>query len=196
MRMVYELCLATAAKQVPSGPDWIHEVKHDGYRMLVIREDAHVRLLSRNGTDWTKRYPWIAGTALKNRQKQFVIDGEAVILGVDGISDFNALHSRQHDHEMQLYAFDILAMGGKDLRSLPLHRRKANLQQLLARRPGGISVAPFERGEIGPDLFRAACRLGLEGLVSKHRDKPYRGGRQKHWIKIKNRSHPAMDREL
>ncbi len=113
-----------------------------------------------------------------------------------GISDFNALHSRQDDHEVQLYAFDILAMGGDDLRSLPLHMRKANLQQLLARRPDGISVAPFERVEIGPDLFRAACRMGLEGLVSKHRDRPYRGGRQKYWIKVKNRSHPAMEREL
>ncbi len=68
--------------------------------------------------------------------------------------------------------------------------------QQLARRPDGITVAPFERGEIGHELFRAACRMGLEGLVSKHRDRPYRGGRQKHWIKVKNRNHPAMDREL
>ncbi|WFU37562.1 RNA ligase family protein [Bradyrhizobium sp. CB82] len=188
MRMAYELCLATAGKQVPAGPDWIHEVKHDGYQMLVIREDKRVRLLSRNGSDWTQRYPWIAEAALKNRQKHFVIDGEAVILGVDGISDFNAV---------QLYAFDILAMGGDDLRALPLHMRKADLEQLLARRPDGITVAPFERGEIGPDLFRAACRMGLEGgLVSKQRDRPYRGGRQKFWIKVKNRSHPAMEREL
>ncbi|MCK1424588.1 MULTISPECIES: RNA ligase family protein [unclassified Bradyrhizobium] len=196
MRMAYELCLATAGKQVPSGPDWLHEVKHDGYRMLVIREDKRVRLLSRNGTDWTKRYSWIAEAALKNRQKHFVIDGEAVILGVDGISDFNALHSRRHDHEVQLYAFDVLAVGGNDLRDQPLHLRKTNLARLLARRPDGITVAPFERGEIGPELFRAACRMGLEGLVSKHRERPYRGGRQKHWTKVKNRRHPAMDREL
>ncbi|MGY3564100.1 ATP-dependent DNA ligase [Bradyrhizobium sp. USDA 4463] len=121
MRIACELCLATAVKQVPSGTDWIHEVKHDGYRLLVLREDNRVRLLSRNGTDWTRRYPWIAETALKNRQKRFVIDGEAVILGVDGISDVNALHSRKHDHEVQLYAFDILAVGGDDLRVLPLH---------------------------------------------------------------------------
>jgi len=74
MRMAYELCLATAAKQVPSGPNWIHEVKHDGYRMLVVRENERV-LLSRNGADWTKRYPWVAEAALKNRQKHFAIDG-------------------------------------------------------------------------------------------------------------------------
>lgn len=196
MGMAYELCLATAGKQVPDGPDWLHEVKHDGYRMLVIRENDRVRLLSRNGADWTKSYPWIAEAALKNRQKHFVIDGEAVILGVDGISDFNALHSRKHNQEVQLYAFDVLAMGGDDLRPLPLHLRKTNLERLLARRPDGITGAPFERGEIGRDLFRAACRMGLEGLVSKHRERPYRGGRQKFWIKVKNRSHPAMEREL
>ena len=195
MRMACELCLATASKQVPSGPDWIHEVKHDGYRMLVIRENDRLRLLSRNGTDWSRRYPWIAEAALKNRQKHFVIDAEAVIVGVGGVSNFNALHSRKHDHEVQLYAF-VLAMGGNDLRDLPLHLRKTKLERLLARRPDGITVAPFERGEMGPDLFRAACRIGLEGLVSKHRDRPYRGGRQKYWIKVKNRSHPAMEREL
>jgi hypothetical protein len=98
--MAYELSLATAGKQVPSGPDWIHEVKHDGYRMLVIRENERVRLFSKNGSDWTRRYPWIAEAALENRQKHFVIDGEAVVLGVDGISDFNALHFRKHDHEV------------------------------------------------------------------------------------------------
>jgi ATP-dependent DNA ligase len=82
-----------------------------------------VRLLTRNGHDWTSRYPWIVESALKNRQKHFVIDGEAVVLNVDGSADFNTLHSRKHDHEVQLYAFDILALGGDDLRSLPLHLR-------------------------------------------------------------------------
>jgi hypothetical protein len=82
------------------------------------------------------------------------------------------------EHEVQLYAFDVLPMDGDDLRNLPLHLCKTNLERLLARRPDGITVAPFERGEIGPDPFRAACRMGLEGLVSKHRDRPYRGGRQ------------------
>ena len=94
--------------------------------------------------------------------------------------------------EIQLYAFDILALDGDDLRRLPLSMRKTNLARLLARRPDGIFVAPFEHGEIGPDLFRAACRMALEGMVSKHRDRPYRGGRQKHWIKVKNRKHPRL----
>jgi bifunctional non-homologous end joining protein LigD len=84
--------------------------------------------------------------------------------------------------------------GDDDLRKLPLHLRKANLERLLARRPEGIFVNPFERGVMGPDLFVAACRMGLEGLVSKRRDRPYQAGRSKHWIRVKNRKHPAMDR--
>jgi bifunctional non-homologous end joining protein LigD len=95
-----------------------------------------VRLFTRNGHDWSGRFPWIVDSALKNRQKHFVIDGEAVILGVDGVSDFNALHSREHDEEVQLYAFDCLALDGEDLRDLPLSMRKTNLARLLARTAG------------------------------------------------------------
>ena len=94
-----------------------------------------------------------------------MIDGEAVVLGVEGIADFNALHRRRHDNEVQLYVFDIMAQDGDDLRGPPLSlRSKTNLARLLARRPDGIFVAPFEQGDIGPDLFWAACRMGLEGL--------------------------------
>jgi ATP-dependent DNA ligase len=106
-----------------------------------------------------------------------------VILGVDGVSDFNALHSGKHNEEVQVCAFDILVEGDDDLRKLPLHRRKTNLERLHARRPEGIFVNPFERGEIGPDLFRAACRMGVEGLVSKHRERAYRSGPCKHWVR-------------
>ena len=179
---------------VPSSPDWIHEVKHDGFRLLVHRAGDRVRLLTRNGHDWTRRYPWIVESAFRNPTQQFVIDGEAVVLGVDGVSDFDALYSRQNDEQVQLYAFDVLAMDGEDLRQLPLSQRKINLARLLARRPDGIFVAPFEQGEIGPDLFRAACRMRLEGLVSKRRDRAYRGGRCLHWVKIKNPNSPAMKR--
>lgn len=90
-----------------------------------------------------------------------MIDGEAVVLGVDGVSDFNALHSRKHDHEVQFCAFDTLAEGGDDLRMLPLSMRKANLERLLARRPEGVFVNPFERGELGPDLFERPAILDL-----------------------------------
>jgi bifunctional non-homologous end joining protein LigD len=87
----------------------------------------------------------------------------------------------------------LLPLDGDDLCKLPLSMRKTNLEGLLARRPEGIFVNPFERGEIGPELFQAACRMGLEGLVSKHR---YQAGRSKHWVKVKNRSHPAMYRVM
>jgi bifunctional non-homologous end joining protein LigD len=95
---------------------------------------------------------------------------------------------------VQFYAFDMLAGDGDDMRALPLSMRKTNLARLLARRPYGIFFAPFEQGEIGPDLFRAACNMGLEGLVSKRRDRPYRAGRSPHWIKVKNLASPAMNR--
>jgi ATP-dependent DNA ligase len=193
---MFDFCLPTKSVNVPDGADWLHEIKYDGYRLRLERDGNRVRLISRNGCDWTGRYPWIVEAALKNRRRQFVIDGEAVVLGVDGIADFNALHSRQHDAEVQLYAFDMLAGDGDDLRSLPLSMRKTNLARLLARRSDGIFVAPFEQGEIGPELFEAACRMGLEGLVSKRRDRPYRGGRSPHWIKVKNRQHPAMERAM
>ena len=128
----------------------------------------------------------IAEAALKNRIRQFVLDGEAVVLGVDGISDFNALHSNRHNEEVQLCAFDVLAMEGDDLRRLPLSMHKANLARLLRGRPKGIFINPFEQGEVGPDLFRKVCEFGLEVLVSKHRDRPYQSGKSKHWIKVKN----------
>jgi len=190
----FEPCLPTPAKQVPPGPDWIHEIKHDGYRLIVEREGKRVRLFTRNGHDWTDRYPLIVEAALRNRTSLFVIDGEAVLLGVDGISDFNGLHSRRHNDEVQLYAFDVLALDGEDLRKLRLHLRKNNLSRLLARRPEGIFISEFEQGEIGPDLFRQACKFGLEGLVSKRRDSAYRAGRSSSWVKVKNRSHPAIER--
>jgi bifunctional non-homologous end joining protein LigD len=192
--MQFQPAIPTRGTNVPASPDWIHEIKYDGFRLIVHRDGDRVRLLTRNGHDWSGRYPWIVESALKNRAKQFVIDGEAVVLGVDGVSDFDALYSGRHNEEVQLYAFDILALDGDDLRKLPLSMRKTNLARLLARRPDGIFIAPYEAGEIGPDLFRAACRMGLEGLVSKRRDRAYRGGRCNHWIKIKNPDSPAMKR--
>jgi bifunctional non-homologous end joining protein LigD len=178
-------CLPTRGTKVPAGPDWLHEIKHDGYRLIVQREGKRVRLFTRNGYDWSDRFPLITEAALRNRCSSLVIDGEAVLLGVDGRSDFNGLHSRKLNHEVQFYAFDILVSDGEDLRRLPLHLRKNNLAKLLRRRVDGIFLSDFEQGEIGPDRFRHACLMGLEGLVSKHRDRPYRGGRSPHWIKVK-----------
>jgi ATP-dependent DNA ligase len=189
----FEFCRPAATKVVPSGPDWIHEVKYDGYRGRVVRDGADVKVLSKAGLDWTWRYPMIVEAARKMKQKQFVIDGEICVLDLQGISDFNALHSGRHNDEAQLYAFDLIAADGDDLRELPLFERKDRLGKLLRRHPEGIFVAPFEHGEIGPGLFEAACRMGLEGLVSKHRERRYRP-RTCDWVKVKNRLHPAYSR--
>jgi bifunctional non-homologous end joining protein LigD len=192
----FEFCLPTTGKAVPAGPEWFHEIKFDGYRLRVERDGDRVRLITRGGYDWTRRFPWIVEAALKNRRSQFVIDGEAVVLGVNGVSDFNALHSRKQNDEVQLCAFDVLAVDGDDLRDLPLSTRKTKLDRLLRGRPDGIFISPFEQGAIGPDLFRAACDMGLEGLVSKRSDRPYRSGRSKDRIKAENRKHPAMTRVM
>jgi len=93
MRTAFEPCIPTRGTKVPDRPEWIHEVKHDGYRLIGKR----VRLFTRNGHDWSGRYPLIVEAALRNRNSSFVVDGEAVLLGVDGVSDFNGLHSRKHD---------------------------------------------------------------------------------------------------
>ncbi len=190
----FEFCLPTIGKVVPDGPDWFHEIKFDGYRLRVEREGDRVRLITKGGYDWIKRYPRIVEAALQNRQSRFVIDGEVIIRGVDSYSDFNALHSGRQNDEAELIAFDVLALDGEDLRELPLSMRKTNPQRLLARRPDGIFLSDYEQGEIGPELFRKACEFGLEGLVSKRADRPYRGGRSPHWIKMKNRQHHAFER--
>jgi bifunctional non-homologous end joining protein LigD len=104
MFKAFEFCIPTKSTVVPAGPEWLHEIKHDGFRLRVERDGGRVRLLTRGGYDWTKRYPWIVEAALKNRQKRFVLDGEAVVLGVNGISDFDALHSGRHNEEVQLAA--------------------------------------------------------------------------------------------
>ncbi len=196
MRSSFEPCIPTPGTKVPDSKNWIHEIKHDGYRLIVQREGQRVRLWTRNGHDWSGRFPLISEAALRNRNSLFVIDGEAVLLGVDGRSDFNGLHFRKHDDEVQFYAFDMLVSDGEDIRRLPLSMRKTNLARLLARRVDGIFLSDFEQGEIGPDLFRHACLLGLEGLVSKLKDRPYRPGRSPHWVKNKNRQHPAFSRVL
>jgi bifunctional non-homologous end joining protein LigD len=170
---MYDFCLPTKSTTVPSGPDWLHEIKYDGYRLRLERNGDRVRLITRGGYDWTKRFPSIVEAAHKIRQKQFVLDGEAVVPGVDGMSDFHALHSGKHNKEVQLCAFDILVEGDDDLRQLPLSMRKTNLERLLTRRREGIFVNPFERGEVGPDLFRAAARGVPRTSVSELRLGPW-----------------------
>ena len=116
-------CLPFGTK-VPAGPDWFREIKHDGYRLIVQREGKRVRLLTRRGYDWSDRYPLIVEAALRLRKTSFIIDGEAVVLGPDGVSDFDALHGGKRHADVRLYAFDLLADDGVDMRHQPLQIRK------------------------------------------------------------------------
>ena len=150
-----------------------------------------MRLFTRNGHDWSGRFPLITEAALLNRNSSFVLDGEAVLLGVDGISDFNGLHSRKHVDEVMFYAFDILVSDGEDLRKLPLHLRKNNLARLLASASTTSSWLTSNRARLAPTYS-----AGLEGLVSKHKDRPDHAGRAPHWVKVQNREHPAMERVM
>jgi bifunctional non-homologous end joining protein LigD len=186
--------LPTKADKVPAGPEWVHEVKYDGYRMLLIRDRERVRLISRGGHDWCKDFPLIVSGALKLRPQYFAIDGEVVVLDTDGISNFEVPASRRHDKRALFYAFDMLTDNGEDLRPLMLSARKDKLAQLLSQSVDGIFIAEYEQRDIGQELFRAACRMGLEGIVSKRLDRSYGAGRCKHWIKIKNPAHPAYSR--
>jgi ATP-dependent DNA ligase len=111
-------CIPTRALNPPAGPDWIHEIKHDGYRLQVRRDGDSVRLFTRRGYDWTGRYPAIASTAAKLRAKSFTIDGEAVVCGPDGVAIFDALHRHGTVSEAMLYAFVLLELDGEDLRPL------------------------------------------------------------------------------
>jgi ATP-dependent DNA ligase len=157
----------------PAGPDWLHEIKHDGYRMIVQRDGSRVRLFTRNGHDWIDRYPLIVEAALRNRIDSFVIDGEAVLLGVDGVSDFDGLVSRRHDDEVQLYAFDVLTMDGDDLRKLPLHLREEQPRSPTGADPTAYSPVSLNKAKSVPiysarransDL-RAWCRNIANGPI-------------------------------
>ncbi len=148
-------CLPTRVEVAPAGSMWVHEIKHDGYRLMVRRTPQGVRIKTRNGYDWTDRFPVIIEAATKLRATSFVIDGQGVILPDDGVSDFDRLHSRRHDGEVQLLGFDLLELDGADLRRQPLTTRKATLASLLRRSRDGIQVGRAHRGDGGRDRLRA-----------------------------------------
>jgi bifunctional non-homologous end joining protein LigD len=152
-----------------------------------------VRLFTRNGYGWSGRYPAIAATAVRLRARSFTLDGEAVVCGADGIAIFDALHRRGTVSEAMLYAFDLLELDGEDLRALPLGDRKKRLARLLGRRRLGI-VLSAHTADDGATIFMQACRMGLEGIVSKRLSAPYRSGPSKDWLKVKNPGSPAMVR--
>jgi len=131
---------------------------------------------SPGGYDWTARYPAIVQAALRLPAKHFMMDGEGVVEGEGGIGDFKLLQSRKHDRRCQLIAFDLLLLGALDLKAMPLEMRKVLLAELLEGSTGGVVYADHMEGGDGAAMYQFACRMGLEGIVSKRRDKPYTSG--------------------
>jgi ATP-dependent DNA ligase len=182
------------ASKPPSGADWVHKIKHDGYRLIVRRDGPTVRLYTRNAYDWTLRLPAIAAAAARIKAKSFTIDGEAVVLGPDGLSRFDDLRRRKAAHSASLYAFDLIEHDGRDLRNLPFLDRKAALARLLRDTKAGIPLNEHVTGD-GPTVFEHTCRLGAEGIVSKRLDGTYRSGPCAVWIKVRNPASIAVQRE-
>lgn len=176
-------CIGTT---IPVGPDWLHEIKHDGYRLILRRAGDLVQVFTRGGYDWTRRYPAIVAAALRLPAQHFVLDGEGVVEGESGIADFALLRSRKHDRRCQLIAFDLLQLNALDLKAMPLEMRKGLLEELLEGRTGGIAYAEHMDGADGAGMFAFACKLGLEGIVSKRRDRGYASGLCVHWMKVQN----------
>src|SRR5262245_52275163 len=186
-------CQPLVAKRPPSGPNWLHELKHDGYRSQIHVRDGRVRLFTMSGNDWTKRYPRIVEEAARLRAP-LIIDAEVVHLSADGVADFDALHTRTADEEAVALAFDLL-LAGDDIRRQPLIERKKELRWVLRNALDGIQYVEYIEGD-GAKMFKAVCKLGLEGMVSKRLTSVYKSGPSKTWIKIKNPKAPAATRVL
>jgi bifunctional non-homologous end joining protein LigD len=159
-------CIPTRASKPPVGLQWIHEIKHDRYRLVARKRDGRARLFTRNGFDWTNRYPLIREAVTGLRTGSATIDGEAVWCDGEGLAIFDKLHSRAYDGEVSFYAFDLLELDGEDWRPRPLEERKAKLAKLLAKAPNGIQYSEHLEGD-GAAIFALACGLGAEGIVSK-----------------------------
>lgn len=181
--------LPTLVARVPAGPEWLHEIKLDGYRVLCRVADRRVRFLTRTGQDWTRKFLSLAG-ALPAGLDDALIDGEIVVLDDDGTSSFGRLQeelSAGRDDRLVLFAFDLLFEEGEDLRGLPLVERKARLAMLLgpgAGATGRVRLSEHVEGR-GADVLHAACTMALEGIVSKRRQSAYRSGRGEDWVKTR-----------
>jgi bifunctional non-homologous end joining protein LigD len=155
-------CLPSPSQLPPSGSAWVHEIKHDGYRLIARRDGNRVRLYTRRGYDWSDKYPRIVDSLLSLRVRSIIVDGEAVWAGKDGKSDFDTLHSNAHDDQVFLYGFDLLELNGEDYRQHSLEKRKAKLEKILARTQG-MRFSEHIDGD-GETIFRHACKMGLEGI--------------------------------
>ena len=185
----YNPQLATLGSEPPSGDRWLHEIKYDGYRIGCIIDQKGVRLISRNGKDWTHVFPSIAEAAKKLKTRDAIIDGEVAMVMEDGRTSFAALQQAAAgtaSHTPLVYfVFDLLRLNGERLDQLPLEERKRRLRALVgAKQTGRVRYAEHILGE-GEKLFEHATTIGLEGIISKRRDLPYEPGRSDSWRKSK-----------
>jgi bifunctional non-homologous end joining protein LigD len=189
-----EPCLPSPAEHPPAGPEWVHEIKHDGYRLMARRDPVGIRLLTRNGHDWSPRYPLVVEAVNRLKVRSCLIDGEAVVCDDNGLAVFERLRKVRRSPQVFLCAFDLLELDGKDLRREPFEVRKATLASLLRPRLPGLQFNQHltHPGDI---VFRHACAMGLEGIVSKRLGSRYRSGRTTDWLKFKNPDAPAVRRE-
>jgi bifunctional non-homologous end joining protein LigD len=181
--------LCTLTKEAPEGDEWLHEMKFDGYRMLCRIDSGQVQFISRNDQDWTARLKTLGAPAAELPVEQALLDGEVVALEPNGVTDFQSLQNvfrEGREESLLYYAFDLLYLDGFDLTGVVLEDRKRVLAQLVAAigsdRP--IRYSEHVVGD-GPVFFENACKLGLEGIVSKRRDRPYVAGRGYDWLKVK-----------
>lgn len=191
MPLRIEPCLALLSQKVPKGPEWRYEIKWDGYRLAIHVELSGVRFLTRGGHNWTDRFPHIAAAAREFSPRTLILDGEAVVLDEQGRSDFGALQralggrgGKRSAGEALFYAFDLLYLDGHDLTKLGQFERRQMLEDLLEEREGAIKFSGAVDAD-GDELLEQACALGLEGIIAKHDDRPYRSGRTGDWLKIK-----------
>ena len=183
----YRPQLATLVNAPPEGDGWLHEIKYDGYRIGCAIDAGRVTLWSRQANDWTREFPEIAAEAQALRVRRALIDGEVAVLMPDGRTNFQALQNSlagDRQGELVYFAFDLLELDGKDVGGAPLEERKEALRRIVPADGGPIRYSRHWVGD-GSNVFREACRLGFEGLVSKRRDLPYRAGRSPGWLKSK-----------
>jgi bifunctional non-homologous end joining protein LigD len=187
-------CLPMTAPNAPSGTQWLHEIKHDGFRVIARNDGRRVTLYGRSGDDLTLRYPLIVEAMA--RLPSCTIDGEAIACDESGVASFDLLQRRAQDERVFLYAFDLIELDGVDRRRDALADRKAELGRLLADAgPGVLATAWVDGNEFdGPTVFRHACSNGLEGLVSKRKDSRYMAGRSPYWLKMTNPESAAARR--
>jgi bifunctional non-homologous end joining protein LigD len=178
--------LATLRSGAPAGDKWLHEIKYDGYRVIAVAHGSRVTLFTRSQKDWTDKFPNLVQALGEMQLENTVIDGEIVVLNAKGQSRFSLLQKAlKNRHQVfVLYAFDLLRLKGRDLRKQPQLERKQMLQALLENAPPVIRYSDHQRGS-GPEVLAQACRMGLEGTVSKRIDAVYRSARTHSWIKSK-----------